>query len=83
MELSNLTPEMPALLKEMGSSYDPEKLTRIMNARGADLYLRAAQIASAFGGFIAKLGQDYATGRIEVNMKKRSIQLRNLLAKLG
>lgn len=83
MELSTLSPEMPALLKEMGSNYDPEKLTRIMNARGADLYLRAAQIASVFGGFIAKLGKDYATGQIEPKMKKRSAQLRNLLANLG
>lgn len=83
MELNTISPELPNLLREMGVSYDPEKLTTVMDARGPDLYVRAAQIASSFGVLIARLLKDYATGQLEANMGKRSVQLRNLLTRLG
>ncbi|GMH40760.1 hypothetical protein BSKO_08664 [Bryopsis sp. KO-2023] len=83
MELNTLTPEMPALLKEMGVSYDPEKLSEVMNTRQSELYVRAARVAGTLGTFVAKLGQDYATGRLEANMPKRAARLRDLLAELG
>lgn len=33
MELSSLTPQLPALLAEMGVQYDPEKLASVLSSR--------------------------------------------------
>jgi hypothetical protein len=44
MELDTLTPDMPALLMELGISYDPDKLAAVLNKRWPQVYARAAQV---------------------------------------
>eukprot|EP00798_Chlamydomonas_sp_ICE-L_P023264 gene23264-30493_t len=72
MELDTLTPELPALLMELGIKYDPDRLAEVLNKKWPQL-----------GGFIASVAADYAVGSIETNMPKRAKQLRKLLGDLG
>lgn len=44
MELDTLSPDMPELLKEMGISYNPDKLSAVLNKRWPQVYGRAVQV---------------------------------------
>lgn len=83
MELSSLTPEMPALLAEMGVAYDADKLSNALSTRPTELAGRAVRVATSLGGFFAKLAADYATGSLESNAPLRATQLRSILSRLG
>jgi len=83
MELDQLTPDMPVLLKEMGIKYDPEKLAQVLSARWPSVYGRALKITTLFSAFIASIGQDYALGQLERNAPQRAGELRTLLSRLG
>lgn len=71
MELDTLTPDMPALLVEMGLRYDPDKLAAVLNSKWPAVYGRAVRIAAVLGTFIAKYARDMALGTTEVNMRQR------------
>jgi hypothetical protein len=47
------------------------------------VYGRAVRIAASLGGFIAKVGRDYALGSIDRNAPARAVELRSLLSGLG
>ncbi len=78
MELDTLTPEMPALLAEMGLAYDPDKLAAVLNSRRHRVYGRAVRIGASLGGFIVKLTRDYALGTWERNLEVCATSMLNL-----
>jgi hypothetical protein len=47
------------------------------------VYGRAVRIAASLGGFIAKVGKDYALGSFDKNAPRRAAELRSLLSGLG
>ena len=57
MELRSLAPNLPALLAEMGVSYDPERLALALKGREIELSSRAVQVASMLGGCIAAVAK--------------------------
>ncbi|KAG2496456.1 hypothetical protein HYH03_005679 [Edaphochlamys debaryana] len=83
MELDTLTPDMPLLLKEMGISYQPDKLAEALDKRWPQVYARAVTVSTRLGGFVAAVAQDYALGRFEDNMPRRAKELRTTLGGLG
>lgn len=83
MELSSLSPEMPALLGEMGHLYDPSKLAEVLSQRPTFLTARAISIVAALGGIITGILADVASGSFESNAERRAEQLRSTLASLG
>jgi len=52
MELKTLTPDMPALLTEMGVKYDPAKLALALQGREVEISARAVKVATMLGGCI-------------------------------
>eukprot|EP00873_Tetraselmis_striata_P044616 jgi/Tetstr1/464880/TSEL_009617.t1 len=83
MELDTLTPDMPALLQELGVSYDPDRLASALAPRSGELNARAVKVATTLGLFLSRVARDYATGRLEQNMERRAGQLRKVLSDLG
>ena len=83
MELSTLTPALPALLLEMGVTYDPDRLAAALSARPLELAARAVKVAAALGGFLTLVLADYAAGRLEARVPQRAQQLRGVLSGLG
>ena len=57
MELNSLTPDMPALLAQLGQDYDPDRLAAVLSSRPWDLRRRALRIATTLGGFVTRLLQ--------------------------
>ena len=57
MELNSLTPDMPALLAELGANYDPDRLAAVLSSRPWDLRRRALRIATTLGAFVTRLLQ--------------------------
>ncbi len=57
MELNSLTPDMPALLAQLGQDYDPDRLAAVLSSRQWDLRRRALRIATTLGGFVTRLLQ--------------------------
>ena len=57
MELRSLAPNLPALLAEMGVSYDPERLALALKGREIELSSRAVQVATMLGGCIAAVAK--------------------------
>ena len=57
MELQSLTPDMPALLMEMGVRYDPQRLADALAVRQVEIASRAVQVAAALGGCIANVAK--------------------------
>ncbi len=57
MELQSLTPDMPALLMEMGVRYDPQRLADALAVRQVEIASRAVQVAAALGGCIAAVAK--------------------------
>lgn len=57
MELGSLTPDMPALLMEMGVRYDPQRLADALAVRQVEIASRAVQVAAALGGCIANVAR--------------------------
>lgn len=47
------------------------------------VYGRALSVATRLGGFITSVVGDAALGNLEKNQRKRAVELRNLLSKLG
>jgi len=83
MELDSLTPDMPVLLQELGVSYDPDRLASALAPRSGELNARAVKVATTLGLFLSRVGQDFATGRLEKNMERRACELRKALGDLG
>ncbi|KAL4858875.1 Protein ACTIVITY OF BC1 COMPLEX KINASE 3 [Chlorella vulgaris] len=83
MELNTLTPELPALLAEMGISYDPQRLADALANRPTELAARSVRVAASLGGFIARVLADMASGSLESNAPMRARQLRTVLGNLG
>ena len=83
MELSSLTPDLPALLADMGACYDPERLAAALADRPGDLAARALRVATSLGGFITLVVADVASGSLEGNAATRAVQLRRALTQLG
>ncbi len=52
MELDTLSPDMPELLKEMGISYNPDKLSAVLSKRWPQVYGRAVQVRA--GGTVPR-----------------------------
>jgi hypothetical protein len=75
MELDTLTPDLPALLLEMGIRYDPERLADTLSSKWPQVYGRAVRIATSLGGFIARVARDYALGQVEARMADRCVLL--------
>lgn len=55
MELKTLTPDMPALLTEMGVKYDPAKLALALQGREVEISARAVKVATMLGGCIVNV----------------------------
>ncbi|WIA09229.1 hypothetical protein OEZ85_008638 [Tetradesmus obliquus] len=83
MELDTLTPDLPALLVEMGIRYDPDKLAGHLASKWPQVYGRAVRIAVSLGGFIARVARDAALGQLEERSAVRAVELRKLLSGLG
>ncbi|KAL0045149.1 hypothetical protein WJX82_010101 [Trebouxia sp. C0006] len=75
--------DIPELLRELGIKYDPDRLAEVLSSRRGQVRSRAVQITATVGAFVARILKDYATGSVEANMRKRAVQLRELLTKLG
>ncbi|KAK9903264.1 hypothetical protein WJX75_001146 [Coccomyxa subellipsoidea] len=83
MELRTLTPDMPALLAEMGVSYNPDKLAEALKGREVEISARGVKVATTFAGCLGNILKDYALGQLEQNSKLRARQLCNALQSLG
>jgi hypothetical protein len=57
MELNTLTPEMTELLRDMGISYDPERLSEALSSRQLELNARAVIVTAKLGGFAASVAR--------------------------
>lgn len=57
MELRSLTPDMPALLAEMGARYDPQRLAAVLADREVEIAARAVQVATQLGGCVAAVAK--------------------------
>lgn len=75
--------DIPELLRELGIKYDPDRLAEVLKSRRGQVRSRAVQVTATVGAFVARILKDYATGSVEANMRKRAVQLRELLTKLG
>ncbi|DBB07164.1 TPA: hypothetical protein ACH3X1_011734 [Trebouxia sp. C0004] len=82
MEIKQNT-DIPELLRELGIKYDPDRLAEALKSRRGQVRSRAVQITATVGAFVARILKDYATGSVQANMRKRAVQLRELLTKLG
>lgn len=83
MQVSALSPDIPALLMEMGHNYDPEKLAETVSQRPTFVASRSLTIAARLGGVISGILTDMASGSFESNAQHRAEQLRSTLAGLG
>lgn len=83
MQLNNLTPELPELLREMGVKYEPDRLSAALSQRPAELTSRALKVATTLGAFITGALTDAASGQLYSNAPSRSNQLRRVLSDLG
>ncbi|KAK9815500.1 hypothetical protein WJX72_004714 [[Myrmecia] bisecta] len=84
MELNTLTPELPALLMEMGIRYDPNRLAEVLRGRWMEVNARALRVAATLGAFFARVAKDYAVGGFtDQNLRQRAQELRNILSSLG
>jgi hypothetical protein len=83
MELTTLTPDMPALLNELGQHYDAERLSAALETRQGELTRRAVRVVARLGGFFSLLLADAAAGRLESSAPKRAVQLRGVITGLG
>ena len=57
MELRSIAPDLPALLADMGVSYEPERLALALKGREIELSSRAVKVATMLGGFIAAVAK--------------------------
>ena len=57
MELRSLTPDMPALLMEMGVAYDPQRLADVLADREVEVAARAVAVATQLGGCVAAVAK--------------------------
>ena len=55
MELRTLTPDMPALLAEMGVSYNPDKLAEALKGREVEISARGVKVATTFAGCLGNI----------------------------
>ena len=55
MELKQLDPDMPQLLRELGIIYDPDRLALVLKRKGGKVRGRAIQIAASFVAFLARV----------------------------
>lgn len=83
MELDSLTPELPAIIAEMGYQYDPVRLAAELDKRPTEVTARAFLVASRLSVFIASVLRDMATNSVEKNAPRRARELRDTLAGLG
>ena len=74
MELRSLAPNLPALLAEMGVSYDPERLALALKGREMELSSRAVQVATMLGGCIAAVAKVCPLLYLMQNVSPRHIQ---------
>ena len=51
------SPEMAALLTEMGTAYDPERLAQALQNRRAEVSARAIRVTATLGAFLARLAK--------------------------
>ena len=51
------SPEMAALLTEMGTAYDPARLAQALQNRRAEVSARAIRVTAALGAFLARLAK--------------------------
>ena len=51
------SPEMAALLTEMGTAYDPERLSQALQNRRAEVSARAIRVTATLGAFLARLAK--------------------------
>ncbi|CAL5221960.1 g4241 [Coccomyxa viridis] len=83
MELRSIAPDLPALLAEMGVSYDPDRLSQALKGREIEISARAVKVATMLGACIAAVAKDYTLGQLEQNEKLRARQLCKTLSQLG
>lgn len=57
MELKNITPELPELLREMGIRYDPDRLAEVLRGRWIEVNARALRVATTLGAFLARVAK--------------------------
>ena len=57
MELRSIAPDLPALLAEMGVSYDPERLSLALKGREIEISARAVKVATMLGACIAAVAK--------------------------
>jgi hypothetical protein len=55
MELNTLQNDLPALLEQMASNYNPAALEEAMSIRPTALTARSLQVATKLGGFITQV----------------------------
>ncbi len=55
MELRTLTPDLPALLSEMGVQYNPGKLADALKGREVEISARAVKVATTLGACIVNV----------------------------
>lgn len=75
--------DVPAMLRELGVHYDPERLAEMFRDRRSVVYGRALTVSGAVGGFVAALLRDWAVGALESNAPRRARQLARMLSGLG
>ena len=51
------SPEMAALLTEMGTAYDPDRLAQALQNRRAEVSARAIRVTATLGAFVARLAK--------------------------
>ena len=50
MELKSLTPQLAAVLRDLGVSYDPKRLAEALKGKQLDVTTRGAQVSSSSTG---------------------------------
>ena len=63
MELRSIAPDLPALLADMGVSYDPERLSQALKGREIEISARAVKVATMLGACIAAVAKVHSLVR--------------------
>lgn len=55
MDVKQMSPEMTKLIRDLGISYDPERLKEVLRKRGGEVRMRAIRVSAALAAFLARI----------------------------
>lgn len=83
LNIGSLDEELPTLLREMGVSYEPDRLAKAISKKPRGVAGRAIRVSLLLGGIFAGIAADIASGQFESNAERRATELSRVLGRLG